>query len=69
MTTTTNQATDREIEMRCKAFSVNRSAQVERIMVSADGTVRVYDSVAGHYTRCHVLGSSAQRRARKLASQ
>lgn len=38
-----------------------------RAQVDTDGTVRVWDSVAGHYTRCHSLTAaqiaSAQRRS------
>ena len=64
MATTTNQ--DRQIEMRCRAFTAT-PIQLHRIRVSADGTVRVYDSIAGHYTTCHSLSQGAQRRARKLA--
>ena len=57
----------REITIRAKAFS-GRKIETVRCMVDDDGTVRVWDSVAGHYTRCHVLSESAQRRARKLAA-
>jgi hypothetical protein len=53
------------ITVRAKAWD-----RVERIrcMVERDGTVRVYDDVAGHYTLCHRLSKSAQARIRKLAS-
>jgi hypothetical protein len=37
--------------------------------VDPDGTVRVWDSVAGHYTVCHALSPSAQRRIRRLARE
>jgi hypothetical protein len=40
-----------------------------RCTVSHDGTVRVWDSIAGHYTLCHSLSQSARRRIRKLASE
>lgn len=36
--------------------------------ISTDGTVWVWDSVAGHYTTCHSLSAQAQARIRKLAS-
>jgi len=36
-------------------------------MVDADGTIRVYDPVAGYYTRCHDLPVTAQLRACRLA--
>ena len=37
--------------------------------VSPDGSVRVYDDVAGHYTRCHSLSATAQTRIRDIAAQ
>lgn len=55
------------ITTRAKAFS-GRSIETIRASVDADGTVRVYDSVAGHYTTCHSLSPSAQRRIRRLAA-
>lgn len=33
-----------------------------RILVSRNGTVRVYDSVAEHYTTCHTLSPAEQER-------
>ena len=38
------------------------------VMVEDDGTVRVYDSVAGHYTSCHSLSAKAIRRIRRIAN-
>jgi hypothetical protein len=38
-----------------------------RVAVESDGSVLVWDSIAGHYTRCHSLGASAVRRIRRLA--
>lgn len=39
----------------------------------ADGSIRVWDAVAGYYTSCHVLGPSARSRlveqARQVAAQ
>ena len=52
------------IDMRCKAFS-GEGVRMNRVQVSDDGTVRVWDSVAGHYTTCHVMTAAAQRRARE----
>jgi hypothetical protein len=47
------------------AFSSERGTY--RAIVDEDGSVRVYDSVAGHYTTCHALTpaqvASARRRA------
>jgi len=47
------------------AFSTERGTY--RAIVDADGTVRVYDSVAGHYTRCHSLTPRRIARARREA--
>ena len=40
----------------------------ESEMAEDKKTVRVWDCVAGHYTVCHILSASAQRRAIKLAA-
>ena len=37
------------------------------LLVEADGVVRVYDPVAGHYTICHSLQTSTVEEARRLA--
>lgn len=50
-----------EIKARCKAFS-GEGVQEHRIQIGADKTVRVWDSVAGHYTTCHSLSRAAQLR-------
>ncbi len=55
-----------EVTTKAEAFSTE-SAREYRFAVEADGTVRVWDSVAGHYTTCHSLSASAVRRIRKLA--
>lgn len=56
-----------EITARAKAFS-NEGIKTHKFSVDADGAVRVWDSVAGHYTTCHSLSKSAEARIRKLAS-
>lgn len=54
------------ITIRAKAFS---GEGVRTHQVQVDGsTVRVWDSVAGHYTLCHSLSKAAQRRAIKAAA-
>lgn len=58
---------DKVVVIRAKAFTGGRIAE-QRCSVSQDGTVRVWDDVAGHYTVCHVLSRSAQQKARKLAN-
>ena len=41
-----------------------------RVIVEADGSVLVWDEVAGHYTRCHSLSRRAERRiARSVADR
>lgn len=57
---------DKKLTVRAKAFS-NEGVREHRVMIEGDGTVRVYDPVAGYYTTCHSLSESAQRRIRKLA--
>jgi hypothetical protein len=42
------------IQIRCKAF-IGESVKINKINVDATGAVRVWDSVAGHYTSCHSL--------------
>lgn len=34
-----------------------------------DGTVYVYDNVAGHYTTCHSLTENQKKRVRRLATR
>lgn len=53
-----------KIKMKAKAFS-NHGIGTYRMLVESDGTVTVWDAIAGHYTACHALSDAAQRRARK----
>jgi len=53
------------ISIRAKAFS-GEGIRTHDALVEADGTVLVWDSVAGYYTSCHALSASAIRRARKV---
>jgi arginine/ornithine N-succinyltransferase beta subunit len=55
------------VTIRAKAFAGDILRE-HRCMVDEGGTVRVWDSVAGHYTTCHSLSRGAQQRARKLAA-
>ena len=55
------------ITARAKAFS-GYPMQTYRFRVDlGDGSVSVYDSVAGHYTVAHSLTKSAIKRIRELA--
>lgn len=61
------------IEARARAFDFE-PARAYRFRVDlADGSIRVWDAVAGYYTSCHVLGPSARSRlveqARQVAAQ
>lgn len=59
-------STDRIVTIRAKAFS-GEGVRSQRVLVEADGTVLVWDSVAGHYTHCHSMSEQDQARARKAA--
>jgi hypothetical protein len=59
--------THRIVTTRARAFS-GYGMETVRCRVEADGTVLVWDSVAGHYTNCHGLSASAVRRIRRLAA-
>ena len=56
------------IEARAKAFS-REPVRKHQFWVDDAGTVRVWDSVARHYTTCHSLSPRAEARIRKLADQ
>jgi hypothetical protein len=55
-----------EITARAQAFS-NEGIKTHRFSIDADGTVRVWDPIAGYYTTCHSLRKSAEARIRELA--
>ena len=50
------------------AFSTDSASAGYRAKVDADGTVRVWDSVARHYTLCHSLTERQMARVRRLAA-
>lgn len=54
------------VKIRAKAFS-GRGIETVRVMVEGN-TVRVWDTVAGHFTTCHSMAKSAIRRAIKVAA-
>jgi len=58
--------TTMELQVRTKAFD-GQGVRTHRCKVEEDGTVRVWDSVAQHYTICHSLSRPAIRRIRQLA--
>lgn len=61
--------TTKETKITCRAKAFAGRLENIRCIVDATGTIRVWDSVAGHYTTCHGLSDSAQRRIRKLAEK
>lgn len=56
-----------EITARAKAFT-NEGVRSHRWYVDVDeGTVRVWDNVAGHYVRSRTLGKAAEQRILAIA--
>ncbi|HEX5444057.1 MAG TPA: hypothetical protein VFW87_09525 [Pirellulales bacterium] len=64
---TSTRTTDRIVTARAKVWS-GRGVTRERFSVAPNGTVRAWDSVAGHYTTCHSMSDAAMARIRKLAN-
>ena len=58
---------DIKITARARAFA-GQGVRRHRMTVDGDGTIRVYDPIAEHYTRCHSLSASAVKRIRRLAA-
>jgi len=56
-----------ELTIRARAFTAE-GVRAHRVYVDDSKIVRVWDSVAGHYTVCHSLSDSAIRRIRRLAA-
>ena len=51
-----------------KAKAFNGKLENIKAAIDPDGTVRVWDEVAGYYTTCHGLSAAAQQRIRRLAA-
>jgi hypothetical protein len=51
-----------------RAFSCDAPGTGYRARVEADGTVRVYDSLAGHYTTVHALTAAQIRYVRRAVA-
>ena len=49
-----------------RAFTASSQWGYEAVVV--DGTVRVWDDVAGHFTACHGLSPRQEGRVRRLAA-
>lgn len=55
------------VNIRCVAFS-GEAARTHRVRVDGpEAAVKVYDSIAGHFTSCHIMSEAAQARARRKA--
>lgn len=61
-------SSDIRFTARCAPFTGQPRAE-HRVMVERDGTVRVYDGVAGHYTVCHSLTAEEQARLVRAAKR
>jgi hypothetical protein len=49
------------VTVRCRAFSGRKIAR-NRILITRQKTIKVWDAVAGHYTACHDLSRATQLR-------
>ena len=59
---------NQEITIRAKAFSGD-SLKPHKVQVDmGSGIIRVWDSIAGHFTTCHSLSVSAIRRIYKVVN-
>tara|TARA_R110000868_G_scaffold171274_1_gene406959 strand:+ start:418 stop:624 length:207 start_codon:yes stop_codon:yes gene_type:complete len=54
--------------IKCKAFS-GEKVKINKIHVGDDKVVRVWDSVAGHYTSCHSLTSRSIGKIQRLLQE
>lgn len=66
MNATVTASQDVQMTIRCKAFS-GEGVRLNKVLVEASGDVLVWDSVAGHYTTCHVMSNATQAKIRKQA--
>ena len=57
------------ITRNIRAFSSESKPVEHRLMIESDGTVRVYDEMAGHYTTCHAISKPMQKRLYNQARQ
>lgn len=54
------------ITARAKAFS-GEGIRQHKFALDTAGTVRVWDAIAGYYTRCHAMSKATESRIRNLA--
>jgi len=62
-------AQKRFVVVRSKPFKTEKVGEYRYMVEDGNSTVFVYDSVAGHFTRVHSLGSKALAKIRKAARQ
>lgn len=60
--------TTKILTVRCRPFTGSAIGN-HKVRIEADGSVTVWDSVAGHYTTCHILSAATCRRIRQLAAK
>ena len=60
--------TETAFPMTIRAFSVDEESTPHVVRVDASGDVRVYDDVAGFFTRCHSMKPWQEKLARKMAA-
>ena len=66
--TTANEIVRNAIATTARArFFTGHGIETLSVMVDADGAVRPWDAVAGHYTMLHALSPRAERRIARLA--
>lgn len=58
---------DKIVGIKARAFT-GQGVRLHKVAVSEAGEVRVWDEVAGHFTLCHRLCTSAEARIRKMAA-
>jgi hypothetical protein len=59
---------DIKLTVRARFFS-GQPIETRDVLIGDDGTVRVWDDVAGHYTVCHALTQSTERLIRAKAAK
>ena len=60
--------TGRYLTAEILAFAGQTSPLPHSVRVGVDGAVRVWDSVAGHYTQCHSISETDQARIREAVA-
>lgn len=55
----------KELTVRCKPFC-NEPTHLHQLTLDTDGTIRVYDDIAGHYTVVHTLSERELNRIRRM---